>query len=174
MHPWRKSFSGLFHCLRKPDSKAPFHAVHHKGQGKYDEQVQSGNDVIEPSPFRQNPVCEHFNICGGCKWQNYEYNMQLKYKQEQLRQHLIRIAGIDNPPVEPIIAARKTYFYRNKMEFSFHQDKNGEPLLGLHRRGQYDRVFNLSRCHLQSERSNRIVNMVFDGGQLQGWFRAVA
>ena len=117
-------------------------------------------DIIEPSPYRQNPVCEHFTICGGCKWQNYEYDMQLKYKQEQLRQHLIRIAGIEDPPVEPIIAARKTYFYRNKMEYSFHQDKNGELLLGLHYRGYFDRIFNLKRCHLQSERSNRIVNKV--------------
>lgn len=119
-------------------------------------------DIVKPSPFRINPVCEHFDICGGCKWQDYQYNMQLKYKQEQLRQHLIRIAGIDNPTVEPIIAARKTYFYRNKMEYSFHQDTNGDLLLGLHYQGFFDRVFNLNRCHLQSELSSQIVNFVRD------------
>jgi len=120
------------------------------------------DEIIIPSPHRINPVCKHFDICGGCKWQNYEYDMQLKYKAEQLEQNLIRIGGIDNPPVEPIIAARKTYFYRNKMEFSFHQDKNGELLLGMHHAGYFDRVFNIEKCHLQSELSNEIVNFVRD------------
>jgi len=118
------------------------------------------DEIIEPSPFRINPVCKHFDICGGCKWQNYEYDMQLKYKAEQLKQNLIHIGKIDNPPVEPIIAARKTYFYRNKMEYSFHQGQNGELLLGLHYAGFFDRIFNIEKCHLQSEQSNEIVNFI--------------
>lgn len=118
------------------------------------------DEIIKPSPFRINPVCKHFDICGGCKWQNYEYNMQLKYKAEQLKQNLIHIGKIDNPPVEPIIAARKTYFYRNKMEYSFYYDQSGELVLGLHYAGFFDRVFNIEKCHLQSERSNDIVNYI--------------
>ena len=117
-------------------------------------------NIITPSPLRINPVCKHFDICGGCKWQNYEYQMQLKYKAEQVKQQLIRIGGIDNPPMEPIIAARKTYFYRNKMEFSFHEDSDGTPRLGLHYAGHFDRVFDIEKCHLQSETSNGIVNFV--------------
>lgn len=116
--------------------------------------------VIKPSPYRINPVCRHFGVCGGCKWQNYEYDMQLKYKSEQLKQNLMRIGELDSPPIQPIIAARKTYYYRNKMEFSFHQDSDGKLLLGLHRSGNFDSVFDVEKCHLQSETSNEIVKFV--------------
>ena len=118
--------------------------------------------VLNPSPYRINPVCMHFDICGGCKWQNYQYDMQLKYKEDQVREHLIRIGGIENPPIEKIIAARKSYFYRNKMEFSFHQDRDGSLLLGMHRAGFFDRVFDIEECHLQSKQSNEIVKFVRD------------
>jgi len=117
-------------------------------------------EIINPSRHRMEPVCRHFDICGGCRWQNYEYDMQLKYKSEQLKNSLIRIAGIENPSVEPIICAKKIYNYRNKMEFSFHQDKNGELSLGMHYSGFFDRIFNIERCHLQSELSNEIVETV--------------
>jgi 23S rRNA (uracil1939-C5)-methyltransferase len=116
--------------------------------------------IIESSPHRINPVCQHFDICGGCKWQNYEYDMQLKYKSDQLREHLKRIGGIEGPTVKPIIAARKTYFYRNKMEFSFHEGRDNELLLGLHYENSFDRIFDLERCHLESETSNEIVKFV--------------
>jgi len=119
-------------------------------------------EIIKPSQHRMEPICRHFDICGGCRWQNYEYDMQLKYKSEQLKNNLIHIAGIKNPPVEPIIKARKVYYYRNKMEFSFHQDRDGNLLLGQHYTGFYDRVFNIEHCHLQSELSNDIVNFVRD------------
>jgi tRNA/tmRNA/rRNA uracil-C5-methylase (TrmA/RlmC/RlmD family) len=62
--------------------------------------------------------------------------------------------------VEPIVGAHKIFYYRNKMEFSFHAGENGETLLGLHKAGRYQDVFQLSKCHLQSELSNRIVNFV--------------
>ncbi len=120
-------------------------------------------EIIKPSPHRMEPVCRHFEVCGGCRWQNYEYDMQLRYKSEQLRNSLVRIAGLENPSVEPIIGAKKIYNYRNKMEFSFYQDKNGELSLGLHYSGFFDRVFNIERCHLQSELSNEIVESVRSG-----------
>ena len=116
-------------------------------------------DLVKPSPFRTNPVCRHFDICGGCKWQNYEYDMQLRYKSEQLKQNLIRIGEITDPPMQAIIAARKTYFYRNKMEFSFNQ-QDDQLCLGLHRAGFFDKVFDIEKCHLQSEISNDIVHYV--------------
>jgi len=116
--------------------------------------------VISPSPHRVNPVCEHFGYCGGCKWQHLEYAMQKKYKEDQVRQALIHIAGLKNPPVEPIIGAHKTYYYRNKMEFSFHVGDNGGTLLGLHFAGRFQDIFQLNRCHLQSEESNELVKFV--------------
>lgn len=116
--------------------------------------------IIQPSPYRCKPSCQHFGVCGGCEWQNYNYNMQLRYKTEQLKQNLIHIGGIPDPPVEPIIGAKKIYYYRNKMEFSFHRDKNGKNMLGLHQAGFFDRVFDIDKCYLQSELSNEIVRFV--------------
>ncbi len=113
----------------------------------------------KPSPFRQNPVCAHFGVCGGCRWQNYAYDRQLAYKAEQLKRQLIHLAGFADPPVEPPIGARKIYYYRNKMEFSF--TAGGEGLvLGLHRSGSFHEIFQLDTCHLQSELSNEIVSHV--------------
>jgi 23S rRNA (uracil1939-C5)-methyltransferase len=117
-------------------------------------------ELIEPSRHRIAPACEHFGICGGCRWQNLEYSVQKEYKQDQLSEALIHIGGLAEPPVEPIIAAHKIYYYRNKMEFSFHAGDDGETLLGLHKRGRFQDVFQLKACHLQSEVSNRIVEFV--------------
>jgi 23S rRNA (uracil1939-C5)-methyltransferase len=117
-------------------------------------------NLLEPSGFRVVPPCEHFSYCGGCKWQNLEYSIQKKYKEDQLKEALYHIGKIEIPPVEPIVGAHKIFYYRNKMEFSFHAGENGETLLGLHKAGRYQDVFQLSKCHLQSELSNRIVNFV--------------
>jgi 23S rRNA (uracil1939-C5)-methyltransferase len=117
-------------------------------------------EVVRPAPHRVKPLCRHFGICGGCKWQNYDYPSQLKYKEEQLRQQLIHLAGIQNPPVEPIIAAKKLYYYRNKMEYSFGIGDGGGPILGLHQGGSFDKIFDMQKCHLQSELANEIVLFV--------------
>lgn len=117
-------------------------------------------NLVEPSGFRVTPPCEHFQYCGGCKWQNLEYAVQKKYKEDQLKEALYHIGKIEDPPVEPIVGAHKIYYYRNKMEFSFHAGENGETLLGLHRAGRFQDVFQLTKCHLQSELSNRLVNFV--------------
>jgi len=116
--------------------------------------------LIEPSEHRVTPPCKHFEYCGGCKWQNLEYSVQKKYKEDQLKEALIHIGKIPDPPVEPIVGAHKIYYYRNKMEFSFHAGENNKILLGLHNAGRFQDVFQLTKCHLQSESSNEIVNFV--------------
>jgi 23S rRNA (uracil1939-C5)-methyltransferase len=117
-------------------------------------------DLLVPSPHRIAPACDHFGVCGGCRWQNLEYSIQKKYKEDQLRESLIHIGGIPDPPVEPIIGAHKIYYFRNKMEFSFHAGDNGETLLGLHIARRFQDVFQLRLCHLQSELSNNIVEFI--------------
>jgi 23S rRNA (uracil1939-C5)-methyltransferase len=116
--------------------------------------------VITPSGHRTAPACEHFDYCGGCKWQHLDYAIQKQYKEDQVKQSLIHIGEIKDPPVEPIIGAHKIYYYRNKMEFSFFVGESGETLLGLHVAGRFQDIFQLNRCHLESEMSNDIVNFV--------------
>ncbi|MEE9552710.1 MAG: 23S rRNA (uracil(1939)-C(5))-methyltransferase RlmD [candidate division Zixibacteria bacterium] len=118
--------------------------------------------LIKPSPHRIAPACKHFGPCGGCKWQNLDYSIQKKYKADQLKDALVHLGGIPEPPIEPIISAHKIYYYRNKMEFSFHAGLDGEILLGLHFAGRFKDVFQLQACHLQSELSNEIVEFVRD------------
>jgi 23S rRNA (uracil1939-C5)-methyltransferase len=89
-----------------------------------------------------------------------EYAIQKKYKEDQVKEALIHLGGIADPPIEPIIDAKKVYYYRNKMEFSFQVGREGELLLGLHVAGRFRDVFQLTDCHLQSESSNGIVNFV--------------
>jgi len=116
--------------------------------------------LITPSNSRVTPACEHFDYCGGCKWQHLDYAIQKKYKEDQVKQALIHLGGLESPQVEPIIGAHKIYYYRNKMEFSFHVGAEGEMLLGLHVGGRFQDIFQLNRCHLQSENSNEIVEFV--------------
>lgn len=74
---------------------------------------------VRRSPLRVEPVCEHFGVCGGCKWQNMPYDEQLRFKQEQVAEQLKRIGGIELPEIGPIRGSRQTLFYRNKLEFTF-------------------------------------------------------
>ena len=116
--------------------------------------------IEEPSPNRIPAVCEHFGICGGCRWQNLDYKIQLQYKESQVKESLGHIANFQNPPVERIIPADPLFYYRNKMEYSFHIDRDDKLLLGLHVGGKYQDIFQLNKCHLQSEISNEIVRFV--------------
>lgn len=125
------------------------------------------------SDKRVDPVCEHFGTCGGCKWQNMNYDDQLLYKQKEVTNNLIRIGHLDLPEVTPIAGSQKTYFYRNKMEFSFSdsrwltedelksdiefEDKNA---CGFHIPGMWDKILDIKKCHLQEEPSNIIRNSV--------------
>ena len=121
------------------------------------------------SDKRIEPVCEHFGVCGGCKWQHMDYQHQLFYKQKEVENNLIRIGHLEIPEISPIIGSDQKYFYRNKMEFSFSDsrwltqeeinskneitDKNA---IGFHIPGMWDKILDIKKCHLQSDPSNDI------------------
>ena len=124
---------------------------------------------VRRSPLRVEPVCEHFGVCGGCKWQNMPYDEQLRFKQEQVAEQLKRIGGIELPEIGPIKGSRQTLFYRNKLEFTFSdrrwltpeeiaaQDEPArEPALGFHIPGLFDKVLDIRKCWLQPDPSNDI------------------
>ncbi len=121
------------------------------------------------SDKRTTPQCEHFGVCGGCKWQHMGYEHQLNFKQKEVENNLKRIGHLEIPTVTPILGSKKQYFYRNKMEFSFSsnrwlteseinsevqiEDKNA---LGFHIPGMWDKILDIKKCHLQEDPSNTI------------------
>jgi len=127
----------------------------------------------EFSEHRIDPVCEYFGTCGGCKWQNMNYNQQLFYKQNEVKNHLQRIGKIDLPEFEPILGSDKKFFYRNKMEFSFSNARwlteaeidsvgelNNKNALGFHIPKMWDKILDIHKCYLQEDPSNDIRNAV--------------
>lgn len=125
--------------------------------------------LIEPSPKRCEAVCRHYGLCGGCKWQILPYEEQLRWKQQQVEDNLKRIGHIDLPEITPILGSRKTYAYRNKLEFTFadhkwlttEEMKAGvpfEPGLGFHIPNCFDKVLQIDECHLMPEINNLIRN----------------
>ena len=127
------------------------------------------------SPKRTEPVCKHFGTCGGCKWQNMAYEYQLDYKQNEVVNNLKRVGKVDLPEVTPISGSARQYFYRNKMEFSFSNNKWLTPrqiqsdeviddrnALGFHIPGMWDKILDIEECHLQKDPSNAIRNGVRD------------
>jgi 23S rRNA (uracil1939-C5)-methyltransferase len=127
----------------------------------------------ELSGERVEPVCSHFGICGGCKWQQLDYSRQLFYKEKQVRDQFERIGKIPVQLISPILASSNTTFYRNKLEFTFSarrwitdktelQDEESinRNALGFHMPGRFDRVLQIDFCHLQPEPSNEIRNAV--------------
>ncbi|MCL4116495.1 UNVERIFIED_CONTAM: hypothetical protein GTU68_010086 [Idotea baltica] len=130
---------------------------------------------------RVEPVCQHFGVCGGCKWQDMGYEHQLFYKQKEVENNLRRIGHLDLPEVLPILGSKEQYFYRNKMEFSFSdsrwltleelrsdtifEDKNA---LGFHIPGMWDKILHIEKCHLQAEPSNAIRNEIKDFSEKNG------
>lgn len=125
--------------------------------------------MIKPSEQRAEPFCEHFGICGGCKWQHLPYEMQLQAKQQQVYDQLVRIGHLSIPEISPIIPSDNTRYYRNKLEFTFsskrwiYGDENPEELspqeccgLGFHVGRFFDKVLDIKHCWLQKEPSNRI------------------
>ena len=123
----------------------------------------------QKSEKRVTPACEHFGVCGGCKWQHMGYEHQITYKEQEVLNNLKRIGHIELPEVTPIAAAPETYFYRNKMEFSFSdsrwltpeeiqekdtiEDRNA---LGFHIPGMWDKILDIKKCHLQADPSNEM------------------
>ena len=124
---------------------------------------------VKKSPLRVDHFCEHFGICGGCKWQNLPYEEQLKQKTKQVEDQLVRIGHLDIPEVRPCLGSEHTREYRNKLEFTFADkrwltyeeiaeggDIEPQPAVGFHIPGCFDKVLDINRCHLQVDLSNRI------------------
>lgn len=123
----------------------------------------------KPSPLRIEPFCQHFGVCGGCKWQHVPYEYQLQFKQQQVLDNLTRIGKIELPEIMPIKGSAKTVAYRNKLEYTFSNrswltpeqmqqeetftDRNA---LGFHIPGMFDKVLDIKHCSLQDDISNRI------------------
>jgi 23S rRNA (uracil1939-C5)-methyltransferase len=129
----------------------------------------------EYSSKRAVPFCQHYGVCGGCKWQILPYEEQIKYKQKEVENNLRRIGKIELPEIFPIIGSAKTQFYRNKLEFTFsnkrwltqqevEQDVKYEQMnaVGFHIPGAFDKVLAIEKCWLQDDISNRIRNAVRD------------
>ena len=114
--------------------------------------------VLQTEVDRIPARCCHFGTCGGCVWQDVSYETQVRLKQD-LVDRCLKEAGIDVALGTPLLAEHP-FFYRNKMEFSFGISREGRVDLGLHIPGRFDRIFDLEACHLQSERSNRIVDWI--------------
>jgi 23S rRNA (uracil1939-C5)-methyltransferase len=116
-------------------------------------------EVLEPGAPRVEAPCDHYPACGGCRFQDLAYDAQLEAKQEQVRDALRRIGGLEAPPLEPIVPAASEFFYRNKLEYSFTQTAAG-PALGFHRAGRWDEVLEIEKCWLTTEVGNAIRNAV--------------
>jgi 23S rRNA (uracil1939-C5)-methyltransferase len=114
-----------------------------------------------PSPKRVEAPCRHYPACGGCRFQDLDYAVQLAAKESQVRDALIRIGGIAEPPLEPIVPAASVFHYRNKLEYSFTQFEDG-PALGFHRAGRWDEVLDIDECWLTTDLGNSIRNAVRD------------
>lgn len=129
--------------------------------------------LLEPSPSRVEPRCTHFGLCGGCKWQHLDYEVQLEGKQQQVADQLERVGHLElgEMNMHKIIGSEATYDYRNKLEFTFSnrrwlsseelsESSEEEPTelsgLGFHVPRMFDKVLDIEECHLGGELSNRI------------------
>ncbi|PST84420.1 23S rRNA (uracil(1939)-C(5))-methyltransferase RlmD [Pedobacter yulinensis] len=130
-------------------------------------------DTLErASEHRTQPFCEHFGVCGGCKWQHMNYDAQLRFKQRSVGAALERLGKVDTSQMEPILGAPENKYYRNKLEFTFSNkrwlDQNDmgsdEALelnaLGFHVPLRFDKILDINHCWLQDEPSNSIRNQV--------------
>lgn len=127
----------------------------------------------EYSADRIKPLCRHFGVCGGCKFQHLPYELQLKHKEKQVTDNLTRIGKVQPGEVLPIVASEEVYYYRNKLEYTFSDrrwftreeldseiDFAGKNALGFHVPGFFDKVLDIKECHLQPEPSDSIRNAV--------------
>ncbi len=130
-----------------------------KVQRRHAEAVMT--EIVVAGPTRVDAPCQHFPACGGCRFQDLAYEAQLEAKHAWVEDSLRRIAGIADPPLEPIVSAVEQFHYRNKMEYSFAPGDDG-PTLGLHRAGRWDEVLAIEHCLLTTDVGNRIRNIVSD------------
>lgn len=126
--------------------------------------------IHKRSELRADPFCEHFGVCGGCKWQNLNYDAQLNFKRKQVTDAMERLAKVAHPGIQPILGSEQTRFYRNKLEYTFSNKKwltelNTEQAeagtenmnaLGFHVPKRFDKIIDINWCHLQKEPSNAI------------------
>ncbi|REL24304.1 23S rRNA (uracil(1939)-C(5))-methyltransferase RlmD [Rhodohalobacter sp. SW132] len=131
-------------------------------------------EILEPSPLRIDPLCSHANTCGGCTWQHIPYEKQIEFKEQHVRDHITRIAGLDESIVQPIIGCDQPFYYRNKMEYSFGTRRwlteaeinideyvdDSAFAAGMHAPGRYDKILNLNECHLQEKVSFQLLDTV--------------
>ena len=129
----------------------------------------------EYSSQRAVPFCQHYGVCGGCKWQCLSYEDQIKYKQKQVTDNLTRIGKVELPEISPILGSEKTQFYRNKLEFTFSDKRwlteeevkaevkyDQMNAVGFHIPGAFDKVLAIEKCWLQDDISNQIRNTIRD------------
>ncbi len=125
--------------------------------------------IVKPSKDRIEPFCEHFGICGGCKWQPLPYPLQLEAKRRQVEDQLVRLGHLKVPEIRPTLPSDRTVYYRNKLEFTFSsrrwfmKDEDPESLppeekvgLGFHVGKFFDKVLDIRKCYLQKDPSNDI------------------
>ena len=135
----------------------------------------------EHSPLRSESFCKHFGVCGGCKWQCLKYEDQLRYKQKQVTDNLVRIGKIELPEISPILGSELTERYRNKLEFTFSNKRwltqeevekdfkyDQMNAVGFHIPGAFDKVLAIDECHLMDDICNHIRNGVRDYAYEQG------
>lgn len=132
-------------------------------------------NIHEYSPLRDTPFCEHYGVCGGCKWQCLKYEEQLKAKQQQVFDNLSRIGKVELPEFMPILGSKKIREYRNKLEYGFSnkrwlteeevkQDVKYDVMdaVGFHITGAFDKILDINKCHLMDDLQNRIRNDIRD------------
>lgn len=131
--------------------------------------------LITPSDRRREPVCPHFGLCGGCKWQHVPYEMQLEAKEQQVYDQLTRIGKVTIGERRPILGCERELGYRNKLEFTFSSSRwiteeerdrlQGEAVderrgVGFHIPGRFDKVLDIRECYLMDDLNNRIRNFI--------------
>lgn len=170
-------FAALGKALAKPEGKALFIKGAIPGdvvdvliyRSKRDWAEGRVIEIKKPSPDRIQPVCKHFGICGGCQWQMLPYAKQLEYKEQEVRDTFHKM-GLE-VPVLPIIGSDKSYKYRNKLEFTFSDreflpsdrfqaGEKAEVALGYHMPKHFDKILNITECHLMNEINDRIRNEI--------------
>ncbi len=129
-------------------------------------------EIITPSPQRIQPFCQHFGTCGGCKWQQMDYDTQLHYKNQVVVDALERIGKIEVGETLPIAGCEENRFYRNRMDYAFsnkrwldksemdEEDKGEMNALGFHVSGRFDKVLDIEKCWLQDDFGNTLRNGV--------------
>jgi 23S rRNA (uracil1939-C5)-methyltransferase len=124
-------------------------------------------EVLEPSALRVEAPCAHYPACGGCRFQDLDYKAQLDSKAAQVGDALVRIGGVEEPPLDEIVPAESIFHYRNKLEYSFTSTPAG-PSLGFHRAGRWDEVLDIEQCWLTTDLGNSVRHAVRDWAREAG------